>query len=230
MQVYKRLSLLLLFLPVLVNAANLPQKCISGSLDIPDYTVNPITDFKAAEFYLAEIAELKKEGIYNPDLVPVLLELGMLQQHNNEHKAATKSLEDVALVMKVNKGLYFAERLSIIDLLIKSHIELTNWETVTNLYDQKYWLINRNYPDNNPAILPVIKEVRQWHRDAYNKETGRSLEQHFRVSEKIYDQGIEVIKACGGTTQQAQCFWHRACCHDAPPEYGICPLDGGQYQ
>ncbi len=225
MPVSNALSLLLVLLCVSADAAGALQKCTAVSLDLPDYSADPIAGFKPAAAYLAEIDELKKQGIYSPALVPVLLEFGLLQQQNNAHDAAINYFTAAMLTMKVNNGLYHAAQLSIIDLLITSHIALENWQAVTDYYDKKYWLINRNYPDGNPAILPIIKEVRQWHRDAYNKQTGRSLQQHFTVSEKIYHQAMAVIERCGGTRREAYCFWHRACCADARPEYGVCPLD-----
>ena len=205
---------------------DLPEPCLSSSLNLPDYS----RGVGGGGNYAERVAALKKQSVYNPELIPLLLDHGVLHQQNGEHGAAARHFEEALLVMKVNKGLYHRGQLSVLDLLIQSRLALRNWKAVTDYYDRKQWLLRRNYASDDPAILPLLKQLRQWHSGAYDKETGRAPEQHFQIARDIYYQGLHVIRACGGTKRQAYCFWHRACCDDARPEYGVCPLDRGWWR
>ena len=209
------------------QAAGLPDGCRS-SLEAPEYHRGTVGD-NSLEAYEERVAVLKGRGVYNPDLIPVLLDYGVLQQQNGEHRAAIRRFEEALLIMKVNHGLYHLAQLPVLDLMIQSRTALRHWKAVTDHYDKKHWLARRHYGNNDPAILPLLKQVREWHRGAYNKATGRPPEQHFRASEIMYARGIKIIRACGGTDRQAHCFWHRACCDDARPEEGVCPLDRGRW-
>jgi len=43
----------------------------------------------------------------------------------------------------------------------------------------------QNFAPDDPCLLSVLKRIRQWHLEAYNKDTGRSLREHFKVAESL---------------------------------------------
>jgi len=118
--------------------------------------------------------------------------------------------------------------LPLIDLLIENNAEQGKWEEVANSYDMMHWLYRRNYSDTDPSQLTTLKRLRRWNRESYNKETGRTLNQIFIKSDKLYEQGLKIMLACtGGSERESLCFWHKSCCADTEGTHGVCPLDRG---
>ena len=90
------------------------------------------------------------------------------------------------------------------------------------------WLIKRNYANDDPRQLQMLKRLRRWYMESYNKDTGRTLEQLFSNAESVYKQALSIMLSCSqGDKRQNLCFWHKSCCNDAVIENGICPLDRG---
>ena len=163
-------------------------------------------------------------GVYNPALIQELIGQGLQHQEAGNHREAAAAFERAMYIIRITDGLYSNKQLPLLDLLITSHTALNEWETVANEYDQMRWLFGRNYESDDPNLLPTLRGLRHWYLNAYNKETKRRLRQLYQTSGEIYQQAIDTIEKCTGDRRTALCFWHRACCAGAPPEYGICPV------
>ena len=176
--------------------------------------------------YQQRITRLESQtGAYGEQLAPALINLGLLQQEAGNHHEASKVFLRALYIIRINDGLESPKQLPLLELLIKANSAIDAWREVANNHDLMYWLYKRNYHINDPRLLPVIKRLRRWHIEAYNKDTGRSLSEHFNAADKLYAQAINIIKKCTGGQQQALCFWNKSCCADAPAEDGPCPID-----
>lgn len=175
--------------------------------------------------YKQHITELESQtGAYAYQLGPTLISLGLLQQEAGEHDEAAKAFQRALHIIRINDGLYSPKQLPLLELLIETNSAIDEWREVANNHDMMYWLYKRNYHMNDPTLLPVIKRLRRWHIEAYNKSTDRSLAEHFDAADELQAHAVDIIRTCTGDKQEARCLWHRACCSDGPKDRQ-CPLD-----
>lgn len=166
------------------------------------------------------------EGVYSYQLVPVLVSLATLVQEQNDHAMAAENFERALYIVRANDGLYSPRQLAILDRIIESKSAVQQWKEVANSYDMMNWLYGRNFSETDPRQLKMLKRLRRWYIESYNKETGRTLEQLFQEAESVYDKGIQIMRVCtAGDERQALCLWHRGCCEDAAQKNLSCPLD-----
>ena len=208
----------------------LEQHC---SLDAPTIDPNSLEtlspwfiheEHQNLEEFQQHISELESEtGAYGEQLAPALLSLGLMQREAGNVSEAIVAFERALQLIRINDGLYSPKQLPIMELLVETNLASNKWKEATDSLDTMYWLYNRNYERNDPRFLPIIKRLRQWHIDVYNKETERSLKQHFRMAETLYDHAIEIIETCTADRQQALCFWHKSCCADKADQNAKCP-------
>ncbi len=166
-------------------------------------------------------------GALDYELVTELVGLGFLFQEQEKYADAAQVIQRAIFVIRANKGLYSIEQLPLIDLLIRSNIARGEWKQVADNFDMMYWLYRRNYAKDDPRQLLVLKRLRRWYVESYNKDTGRSLDQLFTSAEAVHEQALNIMRACTGDEREAQCFWYKSCCADADESRGICPVDRG---
>jgi hypothetical protein len=170
----------------------------------------------------------KNEGVFANAMTPELLGLGVHYQEQLNFTEAADAFERALYIVRVNEGLYSTKQFPIIDLLIESNSAGEKWKEVADSYDMLQWLIKRNYANDDPRQLQMLKRLRRWYMESYNKDTGRTLEQLFSNAESVYKQALSIMLSCSqGDKRQNLCFWHKSCCNDAVIENGICPLDRG---
>ena len=188
-----------------------------------------ITNRREIGDYRNIIAQMESsEGVFSYELVPELIGLGLATQEQSDHSESSDAFLRAFQIVRVNDGLYSTKQLPILDLLIESNSALGKWKQVADNYDMMYWLYRRNYEENDPRQLQALKRLRRWYMESYNKDTGRSLEQLFANSEKLYEQAIRIMWKCtGGNDRQSLCFWHKDCCSNAGTPQSMCPLDRG---
>jgi tetratricopeptide (TPR) repeat protein len=176
------------------------------------------------ESALAEIEAAA--GALDHATVPALLGLGLRYREDGRHGEATAAFRRALLSIRVNRGLYSIDQAPVLEILIESLAADGRWKQAADGYDHLHWLYRRNHGNDDLRLLPVLKKLRRWHFEVYNRETGRTLEEHFLAAGQAYLQAIRIIEKCSGDRRLAYCFWHRACCADAEPDAGRCPLDG----
>jgi tetratricopeptide (TPR) repeat protein len=179
--------------------------------------------------YTQQIDEIEKnEGVFASTMTSELLGLGVHYQEQLNFAEAAEAFERALYIIRVNEGLYSTKQIPVIDLLIESNSAGKNWKEVADSYDMLRWLIKRNYTNDDPRQLQMLKQLRSWYMESYNKDTGRSLEYLFSNAESVYKQALSIMLSCTqGDKRQTLCFWHKSCCSDAVVENGICPVDRG---
>jgi tetratricopeptide (TPR) repeat protein len=178
------------------------------------------------EGYEQMILQLEAEnGAYNYQLAAQLIGLGMQLMEAEENRQAAAAFRRALHIIRVNDGLNSPRQIPVLDLMIESNAAINEWQEVADVYDMMRWIFRYNYAEHDPRLLPVLKRIRHWHMNAYNKPTGRQLSEHYSVAKELYTQALQIIETCTNDHRQALCFWHRACCEGALPDYGVCPAD-----
>lgn len=231
------LTCCLLLAPIMADAEDLKtmqMACPSVSGEIDAHSQDVLENWftmsrRQSEEYLQRIHQIESsEGAFSYELVPELIGLGLLHQEQANHAESADAFQRALHIIRVNDGLYSISQLPVLDLLINSNSALQRWKQVADSYDMMYWLYRRNYAEIDPRQLQVIKRLRRWYVESYNKDTGRTLDELFTNAEGLYDQGLKIMLACtGGNKRQSLCFWHKSCCEGATTTQGVCPLDRG---
>ncbi len=180
----------------------------------------------AAEYRRAIQKIESDEGVFSYKLVPELIKLGLISLENSEPAESSMLFERALYVIRANDGLYSEKQMAVLDLMITSNSVNNDWEKVANSYDLMSWLYKRNYEENDPRQLQTVKRLRRWYMEAYNKDTGRTLEELFTNSENLYEQGIRIMWECtNGNDRETMCFWHKSCCAGNDTKQGLCPIE-----
>lgn len=159
-----------------------------------------------------------RDGVYAGALAEELDDLALAYREDGQYEEAAETLQRLLHIIRVNQGLYSLDQLAVLDALIDLRGKLKQWKEVADAYDFELWLHRRNFKENDPVLLPILKRLRSWHINAYRLDTGRSLSEHFYAAQKLYHQAIDIIMEQTGDRQAALCFWHRECCEDADPD------------
>lgn len=204
--------------------------CPAGKLlleDDPQQIALPVPgSARTHRGYEREINRIESaSGAFAYDLVPELVGLGMLEAEKGDNADSIKTFMRALYIVRMHKGLYSPVQIPLLDMIIRCNSNMGHWHDVADAYDHLYWLYRRSYGDDDPRLLPFIRRLRQWHIDAYNKDTGRTLEQHLRAARALYDKGLSLLKACGEDGKPAACFWNRDCCSVSGTGKDTCPAD-----
>lgn len=176
--------------------------------------------------YSEYISRIESEsGVYAYALVPYLIGLGIAHSNDDNPAAAATAFSQALQITRVNTGLYSPLQLPLLERLTEINESLGRWDALVGNYALMDFLLKKNYPEDHPQLLPYLKKIYYWHMNAYNKDTGQTLSFHYRNAGEAYTQAVEIIEQCTGDKRRALCFWERACCDDALPEYGVCPVD-----
>lgn len=185
-----------------------------------------IDSIRSQEDYEERINQIESEaGAFSYDLASELIGLALLHREAGEYVKTINILQRAFYIIRINDGLYSTSQVPVLELMIQSESALGEWKTVADEYDHLYWLYRRNYGADDARLLPFLKRLRQWHIGAYNKDTGRSLGEHFNIAKDLYVKVMDILKACGGDERIALCFWNKECCSDSDIENSSCPAD-----
>lgn len=225
----------LLLIPIIADAEDIKtmqMACPDDPGEIAEHSQYVLENWftttrRQSDEYLERIQQIESnEGVFSYELIPELIGLGLLYQEQANHAESADAFQRALYIIRVNYGLYSISQLPLLELLINSNSARQQWKQVADSYDMMYWLYRRNYAEIDPRQLPVIKRLRRWYIESYNKDTGRSLNELFTNAEKLYEQGSKIMWACtGGDKRQTACFWHKSCCEGAGTKHGACPVD-----
>ena len=167
----------------------------------------PVTPvLRSRDAYQREISRIESaSGAFAYGLVPELTGLGRLEREAGDTASALETFRRAFFLVRMHRGLYSLRQVPLLEMLIRSNADMGRWKQVAQGYDLLYWLYRRNYADGDPRLLPLLIRLRQWNLQAYDKDTGRSLEQHYRAAQALSQKVQAIIRACGGEQKLAAC-------------------------
>lgn len=153
-----------------------------------------------------------KYNPYDTRVGELLLGLGLSYQIVGNHKEAIDVLSDAFLISRVNTGLFTLKDIDMLELILKSHIALGNMEKIDEVYAHMYWIYQRNYEDNDPRWLPILRRLYFWHTENAYLTTSRAYYEHRDIAFEVYDHADQIIFELTGKKNIADCFWNAQCC------------------
>jgi len=153
-----------------------------------------------------------RHGALAPELTDALRDLGDRYRGAGELEQALATYRRYWLALRANQGLYSLAQVPALEAIIDVQSRLEEWAAVNDSYALLLWLYRRNHEAGSRALLPALKQVHQWHIEAFAVDTGWALSEHYQAAESLYEEGIALIEQSGGSHREALCFWHEACC------------------
>jgi tetratricopeptide (TPR) repeat protein len=180
------LVLPLLFTAAAANGQQLASPQLAGTHDISDINLEPDVN----------LSLLREEfGPYDEALSEALRQLGRRYQESGQHELALDFLKDAWQISKVNHGIYSADQVPTLELIIYSEMELQRWESVDNHYAYLELLHRRIYRENDPQLELGLQKVSAWHVHALSIRDSSKQVTHLRKAYHLLKDRLELAEA-----------------------------------
>ncbi len=143
--------------------------------------------------YQAIIEKLEVEqGAYGSGLSEPLLDMGKAYYQAGLRLEALQLFKRSMHISRVNAGLYSLAQEPMLRGIIGIYKDQSNWADVTAAYDRIYAIYTNTYGGNGLEILPVLKEIREWHITAYLRQPEDGFGHLFRA-DTIARSSIDLV-------------------------------------
>jgi tetratricopeptide (TPR) repeat protein len=145
--------------------------------------------------YLLAIEQKESmQGPYNPELAEMLYGLGNTLQLNNQPNKALAIYKKALYIKRINNGLHDLSQEAILRGIIKNQTSQGKITEATASYGQLLQVYLKTYGENNPELIPLMKEISQWHVNTYLQTGGRNDGYHLEISFQLYSDAIRLSK------------------------------------
>jgi len=153
------------------------------------------------EHYLIAVEDQEAlAGPYDNGLSEIYYGLGKTYQNANLHENAIQAYQSSMQIQRVNSGIYSLEQVPMLRGIIKSQSAMGQWEDTSFNYGQLLWLHTKTFGDEDPRLLPVISEVRNWHLDTYYRLQNRNAVPHLLISHNMAESAVNLAAVSLGTS------------------------------
>ena len=151
---------------------------------------------KSIKRYRNIIEELQKDkGVYNARIGELLIQLGLSYKNIGRYDDAMKAFKGSLQNTRINQGLYTPNQIPIIELMIESGIAMGDSEALDDNYNLMYWVIRRNYEENDLELIPILNRLSDLYLKAYQLGSGGKRFLHLFKAKKVYRQLISIYVA-----------------------------------
>ena len=92
-------------------------------------------------------------GIYDQSLIEAYWSLAELHRELDDYERASDILLDALQIARINLGLYSAEQIRLLRLLIENQIKAQDWRSVDDFYELKYLISSRAFSPRDTDCL-----------------------------------------------------------------------------
>lgn len=215
---YDALAVFILMFYSLAGSANVTDSVDSAAvinsginddslvLDEADHT--DVSEHTAAELaelqhtisqYTNQVLQLEIEnGAYNNDLSEALTGLGLAYSAAGNHQEALDVYTRALHINRVNEGLQNINQLPILERVIQANTALGDYKSLADNYSYLLWIYGRNYDNGDPALVPVLQKIANWHLDAYEVTEPPDSVGHLVYATNLFTKALEIIELTEG--------------------------------
>jgi hypothetical protein len=106
-------------------------------------------------------------GVYSPDLVEPLQDIGRAYQAEEKHLQAMDYFRRALHLSRVNEGLNSPNQLPLLTYMIDSHLAMGQLYDVDYKQNYRFRVQQKIYQPGDPAMTEAITEYAEWQRQAY---------------------------------------------------------------
>ncbi len=137
------------------------------------------------------VATLEENGPYHVQSSESLYDLGMELQEQGHYAESLNTLKQAMHVKRVNHGLHSLSQAPMLRGLITSQKALSQFEDVTTNYQQLANLSIRNHGPDSPELIPIYRELAQWHIDIYQIDTSSTRVDHLTTAHYLINRAAQ---------------------------------------
>ena len=118
-------------------------------------------------------------GIYDQSLIEAYWRLAELHGELEDYGSASDILLDALQITRINLGLYSAEQIRLLRVLIENQIMVQNWRSADDFYELEYLISSRAFSPRDTEYLDTLRFYGAWklrviQENLFN-QTGQSL-------------------------------------------------------
>lgn len=179
-----------LFAGLIVSLISFSTAVAGQSLASPQYASYAETDNPEQL-----IQSLREElGPYSDALAETLRQYGRSHQENGDHELALEFLKDAWQISKINHGLYSADQVANLELIIYSEMELQRWDAVDDHFAYLELLHRRVYASNDPELELGLQKVSAWHVHALSIRDSSKHVEHLRKAYHLFKDRLQMAE------------------------------------
>ena len=149
--------------------------------------------------YQQHLRELERnEGALSDRVAEESTALGLVYRELGEYKNALEAFKRSLHISRANHGPDNPRQLPLLELIIQTNSDLSDWKAVDENYQLLYWTARRAFQGNIPQLLELIYRIARWHLQAYLTEYDPIPYQHLLESEKLFHDAVDIIEKTYG--------------------------------
>ncbi len=118
-----------------------------------------------------------------------------LLRESDEHGLAVAVLREALQAVRAARGLYHADQLEILNLLIASEIARENWRQVDDLHALLLHLVENLYANDAEKLEPVLVQATRWHVDALRYALDGRPVPHLRQTRELLKARLRLAES-----------------------------------
>ncbi|MFN3163991.1 MAG: tetratricopeptide repeat protein [Pseudohongiellaceae bacterium] len=116
------------------------------------------------------LEELRSDaGVYSPVLMEAYSDLGALYTELEDFDSAVRVYNDALQIARINSGLYSEQQLPLLESLIDSQQQRSDWQAVDDLAHLHLHLHERLYARTDSNYLDAAEDYGAWRQRAINQ-------------------------------------------------------------
>lgn len=152
-------------LPALLLA--LPHLCLAQESPAQSGAEQLSSELQA-ESLRQTVQALEANGdTWHPQIAESMTSLAQLMQRDGHHEEALAMLERAIHINRVNNGLFSLQQAPVIDMQVRSHMELNQWQEADSLRQYHFYIHSRSMQSNEPELIPALVRYAEWHLKSY---------------------------------------------------------------
>jgi len=137
------------------------------------------------------------EAVFNPyslDGLEPAIENGIVYQESGQHAIAINSFDQALQITRIKYGLYHEAQIPLLEGIILSGMELSDWELVDERYAYMEHLYRRLYAIDDPRLERGLQKISSFHVNAFNINLDGRREYHLRRAANLFRTRLEVAE------------------------------------
>ncbi len=137
------------------------------------------------------------EPSFNPylldDLEPAI-DTGIRFQESGQHGVAIKAFDQALQITRIRYGLYHEAQIPLIEGIIVSGMEISDWEQVDRRYAYMEHLYRKLYDIDDPRLEAGLQKISSFHVNAFNANLDGRREYHLRRAATLFKTRLQVAE------------------------------------
>ena len=139
-----------------------------------------------------------RESLYNtydPVIGESLTGLGKIQEKLGQYGEALDSYRRAMHIERVNNGIYSLSQEPMLRGMVSIHETLEDFDSAAQAYDRLQNLYVRNYGEDSPKLISLLKEKSDWHINAYARNPDRGSLHHLGNAYRLMVRALNLASA-----------------------------------